>query len=166
MGLCGVVTERVVWTPMVPNWKNVNITTKELTPIIMAAILWSHHWTGKAVLFCCYNQAIIHCIQSGSSSKEPQEGQLLRCSFLLSQHRTAPFPKYIGVDCFIWRYLQHCYEEALTIPLICECCLPLGINVKVVIETNVMVKSCYWRRQLNHASIEGPPQPNYRWGML
>ena len=95
MGLCGVVTERVVPTPMVPHWKNVNITAKELTPIIMAAILWGHHWTGNAVLFCCDNQAIVHCIQSGSSSKQPQEGQLLRCLFMLAAcHYFHPMAKH------------------------------------------------------------------------
>lgn len=56
---------------------------KELAPIVLATLLWGHHWAGKAVLFCCDNQAIIYSIQS-YSSKEPLVMHLLRCLFMLA----------------------------------------------------------------------------------
>ena len=69
-----------------PSWASTNITAKELTPIVLAAILWGHCWGGKAMRFRCDNQAIVHCIQAGSS-KEPFVAQLLRGLFMLAACR-------------------------------------------------------------------------------
>ena len=65
------------------SWASTNITAKELTTIVLAAILWGHRWVRKAVQFNCDNQAIVHCIQA-CSSKEPLLVQLLRGLFMLA----------------------------------------------------------------------------------
>ena len=56
---------------------------QELTPIVLAAILWRQHRVGKAVWFRCDNHAIVHCIQA-CFSKEPLVAQLLSGLIMLA----------------------------------------------------------------------------------
>ena len=59
------------------------ITTKELLPIVFAAAIWGHAWTGKSILCHCDNEAVVTIINSGTS-KEPEAMALLRCLFFIA----------------------------------------------------------------------------------
>ena len=61
------------------------IATKELIPILIAAVVWGHTWTGVQVLSLCDNEAVVTVINS-RSSREPDLMQLLRCLFFLEAH--------------------------------------------------------------------------------
>ena len=61
------------------------IATKELIPIIIAAVVWGHTWTGNQVQSLCDNKAVVTVINS-RSSREPDLMQLLRCLFFLKAH--------------------------------------------------------------------------------
>ena len=67
------------------NWKDQNITAKELLPILLAAGSWGHTWGGKAIEFKCDNLAIVGSITSWRS-KEPLVMNLLRSLALLAMH--------------------------------------------------------------------------------
>ena len=58
-------------------WSSVNITGKELLPIVLAAATWGSLWSGQAVRFHCDNAAIVDTISSDKST-EPLVMQLLR----------------------------------------------------------------------------------------
>ncbi len=62
-------------------WSAVNITSKELLPIVMGTALWRKHWQGKAVKFRCDNAAVVAIVRSGTS-KDELAAQLMRCLFL------------------------------------------------------------------------------------
>ena len=83
---CGGLWQEWFQLPWYPTWEGVNITAKELTPIIMAATLWGHLGPARP----CSSTATIRLsfivrIQAGSS-KEPLVGQLLRCLFMLAAY--------------------------------------------------------------------------------
>ena len=61
------------------------IATKELIPIIIAAVVWGHTWTGNQVQSLCDNEAVVTVINS-RSSREQDIMQLLRCLFFLESH--------------------------------------------------------------------------------
>ena len=61
------------------------IATKELIPIIIAAVVWGHTWTGNQVQSLCDNKAVVTVINS-RSSRESDIMQLLRCLFFLESH--------------------------------------------------------------------------------
>ena len=58
------------------SWASVNITGKELLPIVMAAGIWGKHWSNKCVELRCDNQAIVGAISSWRS-REPLVMHLL-----------------------------------------------------------------------------------------
>ena len=58
------------------------IAVKELIPVVIAAAIWGHQWSGRRVLSNCDNQAVVAVINS-RYSKEKDLMQLLRCLFFL-----------------------------------------------------------------------------------
>ena len=65
------------------HWGSVNITAKELLPIVLAASIWGKEWAGKAIEFRCDNEAIVGAISSWRS-REPLVMHLLRGLALLA----------------------------------------------------------------------------------
>ena len=67
------------------HWASVNITAKELLPIVLAAGIWGKEWAGKAIEFRCNNEAIVGAV-SLWCSREPLVMHLLRGLALLAMH--------------------------------------------------------------------------------
>ena len=59
---------------------SINITVKELVPIVTAAAVWGREWQGKVLGCRCDNQAVVAVLHS-HTSKEPDIMHLLHCSF-------------------------------------------------------------------------------------
>ena len=62
-----------------------NIGTKELFPIVLAAALWSPKWRGKQVLFRTDNEAVVAALASYSARDLPLV-HLLRSLFFIKAH--------------------------------------------------------------------------------
>ena len=67
------------------SWREVNIATKELFPIVLAAALWGPRWRGQRVLFRTDNQAVVSALAS-YSAKDPPLVHLLRSLFFIEAH--------------------------------------------------------------------------------
>ena len=52
------------WPDAVRNWA---ISTKEMVPIVLAAVLWGKEWYNKLVLVHCDNQAVVEVLNTGYS---------------------------------------------------------------------------------------------------
>ena len=59
-----------------------HIAVKELLPVVIAAVIWGHQWSGHRVLSNCDNQAVVAVLNS-RYSKEKDLMQLLRCLFFV-----------------------------------------------------------------------------------
>ena len=55
-----------------------DISCKELIPIILASATWGHKWAGHQVVCHCDNQVVIAALRS-RSSRQPHLMHLLRC---------------------------------------------------------------------------------------
>ena len=92
---CGAVSEnRWFQLPWPSLWQNVPISPKELTPIIVAVVLWGPLWAGLKVWCLCDNIAVVYAVNKGTA-KDPQLMRLLHilafwCAMfiivLLAQH--------------------------------------------------------------------------------
>lgn len=58
--------------------ESLDITCKELIPIILACLAWGHAWSGHRVICHCDNQAVVACLCS-RSSRQPMLMHMLRC---------------------------------------------------------------------------------------
>ena len=70
-------------------WSGLNIMIKELVPVVVAAAMWSHHWSCQHVHFHIDNMAVVEVLANGSS-KEPSGVVMhrLRClSFFSAFHQ-------------------------------------------------------------------------------
>ena len=68
-----------------PSWSEVNIATKELFPLVMAAALWGTRWRGGRILFRSDNQAVVAALAS-YSARDPPLVHLLRCLFFFEAY--------------------------------------------------------------------------------
>ena len=59
-----------------------DITIKELLPIVMAVAIWGNKWSGPTIQANCDNMAVVHMIRS-HHSRDPTAMHLLRCLALL-----------------------------------------------------------------------------------
>ena len=59
-------------------WEGVDISVKELVPVIVAAALWGGLWQGHHIHFHSDNMAVLS-IMNTKTSKAPQLMHLLRC---------------------------------------------------------------------------------------
>lgn len=66
-------------------WGLLPIASKELFPIVLAAIGWGHVWRGCTVLCCCDNMAVVEVINR-HSAKDPLLAHHLRCLFFACAH--------------------------------------------------------------------------------
>ena len=66
-----------------PAWDAVNITVKELLPIVVACAVWGHQWRGSTILCRCDNAAVVAIVKSGSS-KDRVAMHLMRCLFFFT----------------------------------------------------------------------------------
>ena len=55
-----------------------HISTKELTPVVIAAAIWGPHWKGKSIRVLSDNTAAVAAINN-QSSRVQEMGHLLRC---------------------------------------------------------------------------------------
>ena len=68
------------WTPAQLSH---SIQWKELYPIVLAAYIWGEHWSTLRIRLLCDNQAVVHCIVTGTS-RCPHLMSLLRNIFILA----------------------------------------------------------------------------------
>ena len=64
-----------------PSWSAVDISVKELVPLVLAAVLWGPTWAGCHVLFHVDNMAVVSVVQH-LNARDPLLGHFLRCLFL------------------------------------------------------------------------------------
>lgn len=64
-------------------WAEVNITTKELVPVILAVAIWGPHWASGHVLVRSDNMAVVEILKA-RSSRDPRVMHLLRCLHFFS----------------------------------------------------------------------------------
>ena len=68
-------------------WEEVDISAKELVPVVIAAALWGHGWQGQHICFHSDNMAVVATINS-KTARVPLLMHLLRCfSFYSSYFR-------------------------------------------------------------------------------
>ena len=77
---CGAFTLGLGWFQheWPESWRTVNITAKELLPIVIAASLWGHHWKRCCIRFRSDNMAVVHLLRS-RTSPDVLLMHLLRC---------------------------------------------------------------------------------------
>ena len=58
---CGVFSVPMGWCQLrwPASWSSVNITEKELLPIVITSAQWGHWWQGRHICFHCDNRAIV-----------------------------------------------------------------------------------------------------------
>ena len=71
--------------PWVESCTSLHITVKEMTPIIIAAIIWGHDWKGAQVTAFCDNTAVVAALNN-RSSKEKHVMHMLRVLFFIEAH--------------------------------------------------------------------------------
>ena len=66
---CGAFSSSGEWFAFEwpPAWSVVNITAKELFPLVVACAIWGVQWQGKVVRCLCDNAAVVAIVKSGSS---------------------------------------------------------------------------------------------------
>lgn len=67
-------------------WRDVNITVKELLPIVLSVALWGRPWTGKTVRCLCDNAAVVAVVNSGSSRCERVMHLMRSLFFVAARH--------------------------------------------------------------------------------
>ena len=76
---CGAVwSPHWFQAPWSSAWLEVNIATKELVPIVLAAAIWGRQWAHKHVRVWSDNMAVVHVLHS-RTSKDSVIMHLLRC---------------------------------------------------------------------------------------
>ena len=60
-----------------------HISTKEMIPIVMAAMVWGHRWRGLSVKFHCDNSAVVALLNSGAV-RDSSLMHLMRCFSFVS----------------------------------------------------------------------------------
>ena len=78
---CGAFSDRNWFQlPWSESWAPIHIAAKEMVPIVIAAALWGHQWTGSRVRCYCDNMAVV-CSLNRGSARDPQLMRLLRTLF-------------------------------------------------------------------------------------
>ena len=71
-------------------WTNVNITEKELLPIVLVAALWGRNWYRKHICFHCDNMAVVEILRA-RSGRGRIVTHLLRCLFFFVERYNFEF---------------------------------------------------------------------------
>ena len=84
---CGAVVDQLSWFQLQwpAEWADVDISVKELVPVVLAAAMWGRHWAGKHIRFHCNNLAVV-MILSTRTAKTPPLMHLLRCFSFYCAH--------------------------------------------------------------------------------
>ena len=84
---CGAsYEERWFKAPWSPAWQTVNITTKEMVPIILALAIWGQGWADKHIQVHSDNMAVVEIIRA-KSSRDRKVMHLMRCMhFFMAKH--------------------------------------------------------------------------------
>jgi len=61
------------------------ISIKELAPILVAAIIWGHKWKGSVVTVHCDNKAVV-CMLASRYSRDDYLMHMLRILFFVEAH--------------------------------------------------------------------------------
>ena len=107
-----------VWTPLSffqvqwpLSWNTVDIVTKELVPVVMAAALWGMHWYRSHVCFHVDNEAVVAILQR-RSGRSPTVQHLLQCFFFYEAFYQFEYRRSTSQGC--GTTLQtHCHETIL-----------------------------------------------------
>ena len=86
---CGAVVDPVGYFQMKwpGGWEEMDISVKELVPVVMAAALWGGSWQGQHICFHSDNMAVVAILNS-KTAKSPLLMHLLRCfSFYCAYYR-------------------------------------------------------------------------------
>lgn len=77
---CGAVVESLGWfqARWPGEWEEIDISVKELVPVVAAAALWGSRWTGKHVRFHSDNMAVVATLNN-RSARSPLLMHQLRC---------------------------------------------------------------------------------------
>ena len=77
---CGTFLAGVGWfqAQWPTEWEGIEISAKELVPMVMAAAIWGKQWSGSHVCFHCDNMAVV-AILGSRTAKTPLLTHLLRC---------------------------------------------------------------------------------------
>lgn len=77
---CGAVMDGQDWvqTQWPAGWEAIDISTKELVPVVVAAALWGGRWAGQHIRFHSDNTAVVAVLNSGTA-RSPLLMHLLRC---------------------------------------------------------------------------------------
>ena len=77
---CGAVVNDGSWiqAPWPPSWQAIDISVKELVPVVAAAALWGSRWSRQHVRFHCDNIAVV-AVLNKRTAKSPPLAHLLRC---------------------------------------------------------------------------------------
>ena len=67
------------------DWEGVDIASKELVPVVVAAALWGRQWSGSHVCFQSDNMAVV-AVLNNRSAKNSLLAHLLRCFSLFSAY--------------------------------------------------------------------------------
>ena len=76
-GYAAVLGDRWIHGSFPPQWKDVNITTKELVPMYFAFSMWAPILSIKNIIFLVDNSAVVDVLKS-QTSKDPTLMSLLR----------------------------------------------------------------------------------------
>jgi len=98
---CGAFTAGGEWFQLEwPDaWREVNITVKELLPVVLAMAIWGRKWKGKTVKCRCDNAAVVAIVNSGSSKDEKAMHLMRSAFFFLAQYDIRVWAEHIpGVE--------------------------------------------------------------------
>ena len=82
---CGAFTSTGLWFQLKwpASWATVNITVKELLPVVMGVAVWGCQWRNGTVRCRCDNAAVVAILRSGTS-RCPKAMRLMRCLFVFA----------------------------------------------------------------------------------
>ena len=66
-----------------PHWAEIDISIKELAPLVIACAIWGPTWSGQHVLFHVDNLAVVQVVQR-LNARDPYLCHFLRCLYLYS----------------------------------------------------------------------------------
>ena len=100
---CGGVVPPSHWFQIIwpPRWADVDISVKELLPIVVASAIWGKSWRLSRVCFHTDNMAVVAMLQN-RTARDPVARHLLRCLYFYSaiyqfQHRGEHVPGVLNV---------------------------------------------------------------------
>ena len=84
---CGAFTSMMEWIQVEwpVSWQEVDISVKELVPVVMAAAVWGRSWRQCHIIFHSDNAAVVAVVQR-KTAKHPSLLHLVRCLYFYAAH--------------------------------------------------------------------------------